>query len=253
MHVPRAPGPGDLGAVASGSPVAGRLGRLAPAAGPSLKVLAYDAIKAAIAELDVYAAGTDLRLDERRLSRDLGISRTPVREALTMLVQEGFVRQVPRRGLFVVRHSKREILDMIQCWASLESMAARLAATRASDAEIRALRDLFGGFGIEPAADRPTDGYLHDYSRANLAFHQAILRLGGNATIEELTKNLLIHMRAIRSVSVRQGRRAERSMEEHARIIAALEARDAALAEALVRDHALGLAEHVARYGAFDE
>jgi DNA-binding GntR family transcriptional regulator len=244
-----APTPPEVAAAqAAGGAVAAKLGPLAPMANPSLKSLAYDAIKAAIAELDVYAHDTDLRLDERQLSQELGISRTPVREALTMLVQEGFVRQVPRRGLFVVRHSKREIIDMIQCWASLEGMAARLAAARARKDEIRALRGLFEAFEQGPPVD-----HLHEYSRANLVFHGSILRLGGNATIEGLTGNLLIHMRAIRSVSVRQGRRAERSMEEHGRIIDALEARDAPLAEALVRDHALGLAEHVARYGTFDD
>jgi len=56
------------------------------------------------------------------------MSRTPIREALSVLEQEGFVRSVPRRGLIVVRKSKREVVEMITVWAAIESMAARLAA-----------------------------------------------------------------------------------------------------------------------------
>src|SRR5437868_5049350 len=95
-----------------------------------LRSLAYSALKKAIAEMDIYGHREEIRLDERQLSQELGVSRTPVREALTVLEQEGFVRSAPRRGVFVVRKSKAEIIDMIVVWAALESMAARFAARR---------------------------------------------------------------------------------------------------------------------------
>ena len=58
--------------------------------------------------MDIYDSRAELRLDERRLSQDLGVSRTPIREAMNRLEQEGFVRSIPRRGVFVVRKTKQE-------------------------------------------------------------------------------------------------------------------------------------------------
>ena len=216
----------------------------------SLRVLAYDALKKAIMEMDIYGTSGEIRLDERRLSQDLGVSRTPIREAITLLEQEGFVRSVPRRGIFVVRKTKTELIETITVWAALESMAARLACEQATAKDIVALRQLFDE--VPPETDAAT-AHVHEYSQANLAFHQALMRLGGNRLIIDLGQNLILHMRAIRAVSVRQERRLETSMREHRGIIEALERRDADEAERLVREHTLGLAAHVERYGVFPD
>ncbi len=106
----------------------------------SLKDRVYDALKETIAGMNIYAGTVEPRLDERQLSEDLGVSRTPVREAIARLEQEGLVRIVPRRGVFVVRKTKTEILEMITVWAALESMAARLITERATDEEIASLQ-----------------------------------------------------------------------------------------------------------------
>ncbi|MBE7198460.1 MAG: GntR family transcriptional regulator [Parafilimonas terrae] len=214
------------------------------AASSSLRTLAYEALKSAITTMDIYGRPDEVRLDERKLSQDLGVSRTPVREALTVLEQEGFVRSEARRGVFVVRKNKREIVEMIHAWAALESMAARLACLRASDAQLQDLRDAFPEF----YAGQPSS-HIDEYSDANIRFHQTIIKLGHCEAIAELTGNLLVHVRAIRNAALRQGERAERSIREHVAIIAALQARDAELAETLVRDHGLGLAQHVDTYG----
>ena len=87
---------------------------------------AYAALKDVIVAMDVYRSRADIRLDERRLALEFGISRTPVREAMAQLEREGFVRAVPRRGIYVVRKTRREVIEMITAWAALESMAARL-------------------------------------------------------------------------------------------------------------------------------
>src|SRR5262245_3053365 len=92
----------------------------------SFRGLAYAALKRAITTMDIYDHPKEIRLDERRLSEGLGVSRTPIREAMTVLEQEGFVRTRPRRGIFVVRKTKREIVEMITVMAALEAMAARL-------------------------------------------------------------------------------------------------------------------------------
>ncbi len=209
-----------------------------------LRRLACDAIKRAITEMDIYGHPGEIRLDERQLSQDLGVSRTPIREAMTVLEQEGYVRAVPRRGIYVVKKTKREVIEMITVWAGLESLAARLATARASDADLKALRAL-AEFEGDPAA------HLSEYNQANMAFHKAIIRMGGCELMAALTDNLFIHMRAIRAVTMSQDNRAARSVVDHLNIVKALEARDADRAERLVREHTLGLAAHVEKFGDF--
>ena len=99
--------------------------------------------------MDAYDPDVDLRLDEKRLAAELGVSRTPVREALARLENQGLITIVPRRGVYIARKSKAEIIEMIIAWAALESMAARLACERASDDEIATLRTLFSSFEDE--------------------------------------------------------------------------------------------------------
>src|SRR5215467_6542414 len=71
---------------------------------------AYEALKQAIMDADIYAHREEIRLDEREISRALGVSRTPVREAMTLLEQEGFLRTLPRRGVFIVRKTRKQIV-----------------------------------------------------------------------------------------------------------------------------------------------
>src|SRR5471032_473870 len=80
---------------------------LAPLNAMSLRDQAYAHLKAVIADTDIYDPEQELRLDERQLTRALGVSRTPIREALSLLEQEGFIRTVPRRGIYIIRKSKR--------------------------------------------------------------------------------------------------------------------------------------------------
>jgi len=210
-----------------------------------LRKQACDAIKRAITEMNIYGHPLEIRLDERQLSQDLGMSRTPVREALSVLEQEGFVRSVPRRGLIVVRKSKREVVEMITVWAALESMAARLAAPLVTAAELEELHALVDVFQEDPSEQ------ISEYSRANMEFHKAIIRMGGVELLTSLTDNLFIHMRAVRAVTMTQDNRAQRSIADHRNIIAALERRDADLASRLVREHTMGLAAHVEQHGDF--
>src|SRR6201997_308558 len=216
---------------------------LAPLNSVSLRDQAYALLKDAIASTDIYSQRHPLRLDERELMQALGVSRTPIREALSILEQEGFVRTVPRRGIFIVRKSKREIIEMIQMWAALESMAARLATLHAPDSEIAKLRHLFDEFRNSPPSE-----HLDEYSDANIAFHTEVIRLGGSQMIIDATRNLLLHVRAIRRATISQSDRASRSIIDHLKIIEALERRDTELAERLARQHTLDLAAHVDRY-----
>src|SRR5437016_11840479 len=102
----------------------------------SFKNKAYVALKNVIVSMDVYRSREDIRLDELQLAHDFGVSRTPVREAMAQLEREGFVRSVPRRGIYIVRKTKVEVIEMITAWAALESMAARLISEHDSDADV---------------------------------------------------------------------------------------------------------------------
>ncbi len=226
------------------APARGRRVAVDPLASPaSFKQQAYAALKNAIAAMDVYGSRDEIRLDERRLAADFGISRTPVREAMAQLEREGFVRSEPRRGVYVVRKNRREVIELITAWAALEGMAARLITQNASDEEIASLRRMFATF--DNGAVR---AHVDEYSDVNIEFHQTIIRLSRNDALINLAANLFTHMRMIRRKTIGEQDRADRSIRDHMHIIKALEARDTERAESLVRDHALGLAEHVAKY-----
>jgi DNA-binding GntR family transcriptional regulator len=228
-----------LSAVAPATPLA-----LAPInTNVSFRDQAYAALKSAIMQTDIYTQRHEIRLDERQLSKSLGVSRTPIREAMTLLEQEGFLRTVPRRGVFIVRKTKKQIIEMIELWAAVESMAARLATVNASDAEIGSLRRMFDEFRTSTPAE-----HINEYSEANIAFHQAIIGLSGSHLMGKTIENLFLHVRAIRRMTISQSDRASRSIEDHMRIIEALEKRDTELAERLVRQHSLDLAAYVDKH-----
>jgi DNA-binding GntR family transcriptional regulator len=211
-------------------------------AGRSVAQLVYEALRSAILAVDAYDPEANLRIDETSVAADLGVSRTPVREALARLAHEGLVQIIPRRGVYVARKSKAEIIEMIIGWAALESMAARLTCERATDEELRSLRTLFADFG-----DGQIRSHLDEYSSANLRFHQRIIELAQSGVLANMADGLLVHVRAIRRHAIGDADRPERSIVDHMHIIEALEARDTELAERLVREHALNLAGHVER------
>lgn len=208
-----------------------------------LKIQVYEALRELIGRMDIYTSQKPIRLDERALGEQLGVSRTPVREAISRLEQEGIVENIARRGAFVVRKSKSEILDIVDVWAALESMAARLATSRASDEEISQLRSKFATLDGDEAR-----AHIDEYSDTNIEFHQTIIRLGHSELITQMANQLFFHMRAIRASTIGDRNRVAQSVMDHGRIIEALEERDAYHAEQLVRDHALELAKHIERY-----
>ncbi len=213
-----------------------------------LKEQVYSVLRESISNMDIYSTPTPPRLDERKLADELGVSRTPVREALSRLEQEGFVKNIPRRGTFVVRKTKKEVLEVIYVWAALESMAARLATERASDEEIGQLRELFATFGDEEAR-----AHINEYSDTNVEFHQTLIGLGHCDLIKSMSNSLFLHMRAIRVQALKdvEHHRSDQSVIDHIRIIEALEQRDADKVEKLVREHALSLSKHIEQYARY--
>ena len=215
--------------------------KLSPVDGTfSLKEHIYGVLKRSIMDLDIYDPATNLRMDERTLADQLGISRTPIREAITRLEQEGFVEIQARRGVFIKRKSLEEILEMITVWAALESMAARLACTQASDEEIGALRVLGTRYDSDHAKAN-----LSEYSEANIEFHLCILGLSKCTMLQEIAEGLFTHLKAVRRRGLADTARADRSVVDHMQIVEAIEARDADLASTLVRVHTLRLHDYI--------
>ncbi len=212
---------------------------------PGLKDRVFDALRKAVISMEIYSVKEAPKLDERKLAQSLGVSRTPVREALSRLEQEGLVKNIPRRGTFVVRKTKREIIEIIQVWAALESMAARLATVHATDKELEAFRVRCNAY----QADKQLDGArIDEYSENNIKFHQDIISLSKNEFLISTARLSFAHMHSIRASTIKNPDRTVQSVIDHTRIIEALMARKAATVEKLVREHALKLAEHVEKH-----
>ncbi|MEM7170856.1 MAG: GntR family transcriptional regulator [Pseudomonadota bacterium] len=206
----------------------------------TLKDHIYGVLRDAILDMDIYDEEANLRLDERQMALQLGISRTPIREALARLEQEGFVSIQPRKGVFIQRKTLDEILEMITVWAALESMAARLACDRASDSEINRLRQLGTKFTKDKAK-----AHLDEYSEANIEFHLCVLGLSKCNMLQDIARNLFVQLKAVRRRAMRDSARADRSLVDHMNIIEAIEDRNADLAAALVREHTFRLHDYI--------
>ena len=208
----------------------------------SLKEHIYEVLKKSIMDLDIYDPETNLRMDERTLADQLGISRTPIREAIMRLEQEGFVEIQARRGVFIKRKTLAEILEMITVWAALESMAARLACDMATDEEIAGLRAI----GTKYTKDN-AKAHISEYSEANIEFHLCILGMSKCTMLQEIAEGLFTHLKAVRRKGLEDTARADRSVVDHMNIIEAIEDRDADLAGELVREHTLRLHDYIRR------
>ena len=162
-----------------------------------------------------------------------------------MLEQDGFVKTVPRRGIVVVRRTKTEIVDMIRAWAALESMAARLITTTARKKDISALRDFFKDFG----KDRLPQDHVEEYSKANIAFHQALISLSESPVLVDMTNDILLHVRGYRQLTIGRTTAPRPRCPSIWRSSRRWKQRDTELAEKRARDHTLGLAAYVEAHG----
>jgi DNA-binding GntR family transcriptional regulator len=173
------------------------------------------------------------RIDEQALARDFGISRTPLREALKVLQNEGLIKLVPRRGCFVAKLSERDLDEIYDMVALLEAASAARAAKVATAAEIARLHRI-----NQRMAQAAEERNFKRYFEANLAAHEAVHEIAGN----RWQKNVIEYLRSMCRLSpyVSVGKipgRLEQSLREHLELAAAIEAHDALRAEKVMREH----------------
>jgi DNA-binding GntR family transcriptional regulator len=205
----------------------------------NLKSKVYDSLKKYILSLNIYLKESNFHLDERQLSEKLGVSRTPIREAIAKLEQEGIVRTVPRRGVFVYRKSKKELIDIVIVWAGLEGYAAHLIINNSKKEEIETLNKYCQYSKQNVLSD------LDNYSNDNIKFHELIMKLTKVRLMGEILESQLIHLQYLRKKFIFESNRSVKSIDEHNDIIKFLVAGQAGKAEKLLKNHALTLVEKI--------
>ncbi|PLZ00759.1 GntR family transcriptional regulator [Burkholderia sp. WAC0059] len=173
-------------------------------------------------------------LREKELCEELGISRTPLREAIRTLAREGLVRLFPNRSAICAEVDIAEVGDLFQTISHLESLGAMLACQRASDAEIEAIAALHDRmmkwFGA---------GNLRRYIETNQAIHRKLVQASRNVVLIELWELLVPRVERARLLANLDPDRWNAAAREHARILAALRARDGNALAVLMSDHYL--------------
>jgi DNA-binding GntR family transcriptional regulator len=194
----------------------------------TLPQVAAERLRALIIE-GILAPGA--RLNERELSDQLGLSRTPLREAFRLLASEGLLLQLPNRGVQVVALSRDDVCHAFEVMASLEGLAGELAAARVTDADLDDLKALQGDL---EKAHRRRD--LPGYYRVNRAIHDRLNLIAANPVLAQTCRTLNARLHALRFRSNLNGAKWDRAVAEHRSMLSALAARDGAgLRDLLVR------------------
>ena len=180
------------------------------------------------------------QLDERILAAQIGVSRTPLREAIGHLAKEGIVEYRPYRGNFVRTFTAKQVKDLYQVRKTLESLAMRLAIPKLSQEHITEIGKI-----LEQVGDALARDDMDAYTEADRRFHAAILHVTGNETLIESLERLDAQIQVVRAMANRDPEVVERTAKERPLILAALTARDADAAAHLMEAHIDGVAKAV--------
>ena len=173
-------------------------------------------------------------IDEQKLSEELGVSRTPFREAIRILASEGILRIEPRKGCYVTELTDQDLNEIFPLMAILEGRCAYEAAEKASEADIRSLESLH--VRLKKYADAKN---IDDYYVTNRKIHEAIQSLAGNEWLTNMVNDLRRILNLSRHRSLHHKGRIEESCQEHLSIFEALKIRNAQQAEELMKTHIL--------------
>lgn len=197
--------------------------------GYSLRTKIYHRLKNAILD-GVYKPGESLI--EMKLAKELGVSRTPIREAIRQLELEGLVSSIPNKGVIVEGVSPQDVEDIYTIRKTIEGLAARWAAEKISDAQLKELKDT-----LDLMEFFTEKGNVEKVSELDSRFHDVIFRACNSRPLESVLTNFHHFIQRARLVSVKASGRAVHSLEEHRSIYEALVARDSDAAEKAMVKH----------------
>lgn len=169
------------------------------------------------------------RLMEVQLAEEMGVSRTPVREAIRKLELENFVVMVPRKGAYVADLSTKDIVDVFEIRAALEALAAGLAAERITDDELEELQQIL----VQNAKSQS----LEEFIAIDTKFHDVLYRASRNERLVQIISNLREQIQRFRSTTLASPGRMKNTLEEHKRIVDAVSERNVQLAQQLAQEH----------------
>lgn len=172
------------------------------------------------------------RLMELQLASKLGVSRTPIREAIRMLEQEGLARTIPRKGAEVAGMTEKDMEDVLQIRCVLEELAARLSCQNITDEEMRKLKIAMVAF-----EEKTREGNVVELAKADVTFHDIIYRAADNPKLLVLLNNLREQMYRYRTEYMKDDRIHPVLIREHKEMVKALESRDQELVAREVRQH----------------
>lgn len=194
-----------------------------------LREIVFEAIREAIIN-GILKPGE--RLMEIQLAEEMGVSRTPVREAIRKLELEGFVVMIPRKGAYVAGLSMKDIADVFEIRAALEGLAAGLAAERITEEELEELERLLVKIGECIQSDD-----LNAVIEQDTEFHDVLFKATRNERLVQIVSNLREQIQRYRTASLSSPGRMKLALEEHKQIVEALSERDVEKAQRLAREH----------------
>ena len=172
------------------------------------------------------------RLMEIQLADDLGVSRTPVREALRKLEQEGFIVMVPRKGAYVSDLSMKDVADVFEIRAALEGLAGALAAERITDEELELMERV-----LVEKGEAINQNDIDKLVEADTKFHEAMYMASRNERLSTIISNLREQIQRFRLTSLSVPGRREDSLKEHRQLLEAIQSRDIQVARQLAQEH----------------
>jgi DNA-binding GntR family transcriptional regulator len=199
---------------------------------------AYTFIRKLFLSGNRYNPGDKISVEE--LSRELGVSRTPLWGAINRLEAEGIVEVVPRLGVYLIDYDPQRMLDIYRVRESLEGMAARLVAEKITDSQIESLEA-----NIASQRKYLKSGQTDRYYAAVLEFHEAIVTLASNTTLEKILASIYAQVRAMRVQRRYTPMHLPQSCEDHEKLVEAFRKHDGDLAEREARAHMRDLAEDI--------
>jgi DNA-binding GntR family transcriptional regulator len=201
--------------------------------GPIVRQSLHDAIVSRVRDMIIEGTlESGSRIHEGNLGRELGVSRTPLREALKFLASEGLIELSHGRGAVVREFSPHEIHDSLIVLGHLEALGARLACAKAADAQIREVCDLH-----ERMMEMYRAGERRAYFKLNQAIHSAILQLAGNGALSDVHGMLLPRLRRVRYLGHEGAENWAAAVTEHEVIIEALKSRNAETLSRAIAEH----------------